>query len=155
MIRIKDDFMTGDQKDVEKVPTALTEPMAITGSTVQNFVNSTIKQIQGAVPQGFQVRGDIAFDLSLVHKDEGGGKVDLKVIGLGGQVSKEQTQRVQFNISPIDEAAEADKKARIAKAQKEEEREKRNLKALQEDDESRSGEVSGVRYKHTSKELFR
>ncbi|MBI3035337.1 hypothetical protein HYY71_03365 [Candidatus Woesearchaeota archaeon] len=125
-----------------------TNPM-ITGSTVQMFVENTITQIYKGTPKGYAIRGQIEFDLSLIQKDEGGGKLDLKVVGIGGEISKEQSHRVKFSISPTDEAEEAEKQARIAKAQQEEERAKRNLKALQESNNPRK-EVSGVRYSRPS-----
>ena len=48
------------------------------------------------------------------------GKADIKVAGFGKEVSKEQTHRIKFSVAPIDEADEAEKKAKIAEAKSKE-----------------------------------
>lgn len=91
------------------------------GSSIQLFVESTLKQIEAGKPQNYKVSGDISFDLSIIQTAEAGGKIDLKVVGIGGEVTKEQTQRITFALKPINEAEEAETKARIARAKAQEE----------------------------------
>ena len=81
------------------------------------FVENTINQIHKGLPEGYTIKGKIDFDLSLVHKDTGGGRLDLKVVGIGGEVTQEQSQRVKFSIAPTNEAEEYEKKAKIAEAE--------------------------------------
>lgn len=92
----------------------------VTGSTVQSVVEGTINQIGAGIPKGYSIKGTIDFDLAIVQKSASSGKADIKVVGLGKEVSKEQSHRIKFSISPIDEADEAEKRAKIAEAESKE-----------------------------------
>ncbi len=104
----------------------------ITGSTIPNFISTTIEQIESGLPKRYKLSKDINFDLSVVHTMEGGGKVDLKVIGLGGNIGSEHTQKVSFSISPISDVMEAEERARIQVAREQENKAKIQADAVQD-----------------------
>jgi len=104
---------------------------AITGSTIQNFIKGTVQQIEAGLPENYKISKDINFDLSVVHSVEGGGKLDFTVVGLGGNVSKEQTQRVSFSISPVNKLDLAQERAELQIAREKENMAKIKANALQ------------------------
>ena len=69
------------------------------GSPVTEFVKSTVEQIKAGLPQGFMVRGDIEFELSVISGDKVGGGLQLQVLKFGGEVKNEQVQKVKFAVT--------------------------------------------------------
>jgi len=68
------------------------------GSPIKNFVNQSVKEIEAGMPKGYEVTSGIDFELSVVNRQQKGGKIDLRVLSLGGDVATQNTQKVRFSI---------------------------------------------------------
>ena len=68
------------------------------GSPVKNFVNQTIKEIAEGLPKGYALTSNVNFELSVVNQKSGKGKIDLRVLSLGGDVSTQNAQKVSFSV---------------------------------------------------------
>ena len=71
---------------------------------IKEFVSNSIKQIKDALPEGFILDSKMDFDVSLTTKSDAGGKIDIKLTGLGAKTENSQTHRLRFSI--IDEKAQ-------------------------------------------------
>jgi hypothetical protein len=82
------------------------------GSPIKEFIKQSIKQIEAGLPSDYQLSSPIAFDLSVANVDKINGGINLQVIKIGGDVSKEQVQRISFSVSSKTQEKENYKKAK-------------------------------------------
>jgi hypothetical protein len=71
------------------------------GTPLEEFIESTITKIKGALPDGFKIKDDIEFELTVVSVGEKEGGLDLIVVNTGGQSIKEETHRIKFSVKEI------------------------------------------------------
>lgn len=99
------------------------------GSPVKHFVSQSIKEIEAGMPKGYALTSNIDFELSVVNKQMKGGKVDLRVLSLGGDVATQNTQKVRFSVGdPKLVEQQAKKLFKILKEVGEEPKKKRKKK---------------------------
>jgi len=68
------------------------------GSPVNTFVAQTIKEIENGLPENYDLTSNIDFELSVANQQAGNGKIDLRVLGLGGETSTQNVQKVRFSV---------------------------------------------------------
>ena len=73
-----------------------------TGSEVQTFIESTLKQIkEGVKKSDFIIKESVDFDLEVTERKEKEGSIGFKqLIKIGGKKEGENTQRVRFSAKP-------------------------------------------------------
>jgi hypothetical protein len=89
-------------------------------TSVTEFIQSSIKQIQDGLPQGAIIEGSIKFDMATFVQREKNGGLDISVLNLGTNIPENQTQRVSVSIKILSDAdiiQEATKKAKAQKKQ--------------------------------------
>jgi hypothetical protein len=89
-------------------------------TSVTEFIQSTIKQIQDGLLQGAIIEGSIKFDMATFVQREKNGGLDISVLNLGTNIPENQTQRVSVSIKILSDADiihEATKKAKAQKKQ--------------------------------------
>jgi len=67
------------------------------GLPIKLFVKNALKDIQDGVDKNFVV-GNVNFEVSVTASSKKGGKVDVKVVEAGADVSSQTTQRITFNV---------------------------------------------------------
>lgn len=72
------------------------EVKANAGSELKTFVQESIKQVEHGLPKGYEIKGDLNFELSVVDTSKKKAGVDIKVLKLGGNVDKEVVQKIRF-----------------------------------------------------------
>jgi hypothetical protein len=92
----------------------------LNASPLKHFVNATINQIKNALPNGFRLKGDIEFELSVVNVGDAKGGVDLRVVNIGGSTSKEETQIIKFAVTDKEPESDVLTEAEVTKILKEE-----------------------------------
>lgn len=93
-----------------------------TGSPVKDFVKSFLEQAEdGMQEKGFVTYSEkdahIKIELNAAEVQEVGGGFKIHVFSLGGKQSDTNSQKMTIFAKKVDEAEEAEKKARIAEAQ--------------------------------------
>ena len=87
-------------------------------TSVTDFIQSSIKQIQEGLPPGAIIGDSITFDMAtFVQRDKNGG-LDISVLNLGTNIPENQTQRVSVTIKIRSDAEIVHDAAKKAKAQK-------------------------------------
>jgi hypothetical protein len=77
----------------------MTNKIDLNASPIKQFVHTTINQISNGLPEGFYIKDDIEFELSVVSVGDKQGGIDLKVLNLGGGSKKEETQKIRFSVT--------------------------------------------------------
>lgn len=68
------------------------ENMANENNELKDFISESLRQIREAHTDKLQVdKGIVRFEIAVTKKDIGGGKVGIKVLGIGGEVGKDST----------------------------------------------------------------
>lgn len=66
--------------------------MADENNELKDFISESLRQIREAHAGKLQVdRGIVRFEIAVTKKDIGGGKVGIKVLGIGGEIGKDST----------------------------------------------------------------
>jgi hypothetical protein len=65
---------------------------------LSEFVKSVVEGVTSGTPNGFELKGNIRFDVSIVKVKEAGGKLRIVVVDLGGKVAHENVSRVCFEV---------------------------------------------------------
>jgi len=65
---------------------------------IKEFVSKSIEQIKAGLPVGCGLDGKFDFDISVVTTKEKGGKIDIKLAGIGAESSVQQLHRIRFSI---------------------------------------------------------
>lgn len=68
------------------------------GSPLKEFIRLAITQINEALPEGFEIKDGIEFELTVVSVGEKEGGIDLVVLKAGGHSIKEKTHRRKFSL---------------------------------------------------------
>lgn len=87
-------------------------------TSVTEFIQSSIKQIQDGLPQGAIIEGSIKFDMATFVQREKNGGLYIGVLNLGTTIPENQTQRVSVSIKILSDADIIQEAAKKAKAQK-------------------------------------
>ena len=92
------------------------------GSPVKDFVKSFLEQAEdGMQEKGFVTCSEkdahIKIELNAAEVQEAGGGFKIHVFSLGGKQSDTNSQKMTIFAKKVDEVEEAEKKARIAEAQ--------------------------------------
>lgn len=74
-------------------------------SEIQKFVQETVKEIRGGIPEGFRIDDKIHFDISVVTSSKAKGGLDIKIASLGSDIESKNVHRINFSI--VDEKAQA------------------------------------------------
>ena len=86
------------------------------GSPIKTFIEKIRKESTDGLAD-WELKAPIELELSAIVKGKIGGGMDIEVVHFGAKVEAEQLQKVKMAIGPKNEAEEAEKKARIAEAQ--------------------------------------
>lgn len=86
------------------------------GSPIKTFIEKIRKESTDGLAD-WELKAPIELELSAIVKGKIGGGIDIEVVHFGAKVEAEQLQKVKMAIGPKNEAEEAEKKARIAEAQ--------------------------------------
>ncbi|MBN2094856.1 MAG: hypothetical protein JW727_02310 [Candidatus Aenigmarchaeota archaeon] len=79
---------------------------------VEKFVSETINQIKAALPEGYILNGNLDFEVSVATTQGKGGKIDLKLVGLGDSSDTQKVQKIKFSI--VDERAQKKNLAQVS-----------------------------------------
>lgn len=74
------------------------------GSPIKTFVNQTLKEINDGLPKGYDLTSSVDFELSVVNNTSKKGKIDVRVLSLGGDINAQNTQKVRFSIGDPNKA---------------------------------------------------
>ena len=72
--------------------------MEIDSVELSNYVKSTIEGIENGLKEGYKLKGEIEFELAVVNTKEGEGGLKIKVVNLGGSLSKENVSKIKFKV---------------------------------------------------------
>ena len=72
---------------------------------IKEFVSESIRQIKSALPKGCVLDGKFDFDISVITTKETGGKIGIKLAGIGHTSNTQQLHRIRFSIT--DEKSQA------------------------------------------------
>lgn len=66
--------------------------MTDNNNELKDFISESLRQIREAHTDKLSVdKGIVRFEIAVTKKDIGGGKVGIKVLGIGGEVGKDST----------------------------------------------------------------
>ncbi len=66
--------------------------MEDTNNELKDFISESLRQIRDAHGEKLTVdKGIVRFEIAVTKKDIGGGKIGIKVLGIGGEVRKDST----------------------------------------------------------------
>ena len=80
------------------------------GSPVKTFISQTVKEIEDGLPKNYDLTSNIDFELSVVNQQTNNGKIDLRVVGIGGGISTQNIQKVRFSVGDPKKAEQQVKK---------------------------------------------
>ncbi len=69
-------------------------------SEITEFVKQTIKDIEMALPKGYEISDDIRFEINVTKANNSGGKMDIKILSADNRVSDSIVHKIQFEVSP-------------------------------------------------------
>ena len=69
-------------------------------SEITEFVKQTIKDIEMALPKGYEISDDIRFEINVTKANNSGGKMDIKIVSADNKVSESIVHKIQFEVSP-------------------------------------------------------
>lgn len=72
--------------------------MEIDSKELGEYVKSTIEGIENGLKEGYKLRGEIEFELAVINLKEGGGSLKIKIVDVGGSLSKENISKIKFKI---------------------------------------------------------
>lgn len=72
--------------------------MKFESKEISEYVKSTIEGIEKGLPKGYELKGEIEFELVIVNTKEGEGGIKIQVVSLGGNKSKEDTSKIKFKV---------------------------------------------------------
>lgn len=86
--------------------------MADENNELKDFISESLRQIREAHGDKLRVdKGIVRFEIAVTKKDIGGGKVGIKVLGVGGEVGKDSTvehaSKIMFE-TYIDQSEQSD-----------------------------------------------
>ena len=67
-------------------------------TSLQDFINSSLNQIQSALPNSAEISGEIKFEISVVSQREKDGGINLRVVNYDSGISQQETQKIIFNV---------------------------------------------------------
>ena len=103
------------------------------GIPIKTFIEKIRKESTDGLAD-WELKAPIELELSAIVKGKAGGGMDIEVVHFGAKVEAEQLQKVKMAIGPKSEAEEAEKKARIAEAEANEQNALRRKKLSNETD---------------------
>ena len=65
---------------------------------IKEFIAKSIEQIKAGLPEGCGLDGKFDFDISVITTKEKGGKIDIKLVGVGAESSVQQLHRIKFSV---------------------------------------------------------
>ncbi|MBN1860326.1 MAG: hypothetical protein JW840_02570 [Candidatus Thermoplasmatota archaeon] len=68
---------------------------------IGEFISKAIQDVKSGMPEGCALGGVFDFDISVTTEKKKGGKLDIRLVGIGRSSGSKQTQRMRFQI--IDE----------------------------------------------------
>ncbi len=66
-------------------------------SELQEYIEDVLAQIEKGTSNN-AIWGSVYFDIETTKKSEGGGKIGVSVVGVGGSKSSESVSRIQFKV---------------------------------------------------------
>jgi len=84
-------------------------------SSLEEYVNTTIAQIEKGIPNHAILDGSIRFEMATVGQKDKSGKLSISVLNIGAGASESQIQKVSFSVKRLTEteiAKDAAEKAR-------------------------------------------
>jgi hypothetical protein len=87
------------------------------GDTIKEFIDSALTQIQDATSKNAMVNGSIIFEMSTYIQKDNSGKIDIKVLNIGQDVSSHQIQKITIPVKILTESEKAVEAAKKAKAE--------------------------------------
>ena len=82
------------------------------GNPLGDFIKKSLSEIEAGLPKDYTLASNVEFELSLVNAGGKKGGLDLQVVRLGGDVKKEQTQRIRFSVRSARQTREGYKQAK-------------------------------------------
>jgi hypothetical protein len=65
---------------------------------LSEYVKSVVEGVTSGTPNGFELKGNIRFDVSVVKVKEAGGNLRIMVVDLGGKVAQQNVSRICFEV---------------------------------------------------------
>ena len=69
---------------------------------VEKVVQSTIKGIKSGLEEGFEIKGNIKFELAVMTVKEGEGGIKILIADAGAKASKEALSKITFEVGAIE-----------------------------------------------------
>ena len=70
----------------------------IESQELKNFIRSTIENIEKGLKKGYELIGDIEFEVAVVNLKKVGGGLRLLVVDASGKYSKEAVTKIKFRV---------------------------------------------------------
>ncbi|WP_048110837.1 hypothetical protein [Methanoregula formicica] len=87
------------------------------GDSIKEFIDPALVQIREAVSTNAIVGGTIVFEMSTYIQKDKSGKLDIKVLNIGQDVSSHQIQKITIPIKILTESEKAVEAVKKAKAE--------------------------------------
>ncbi|MBU0580944.1 MAG: hypothetical protein KKA19_07180 [Candidatus Margulisbacteria bacterium] len=72
--------------------------MKIDSAELGEYVKSTIEGIEKGLKEGYQLKGEIEFELAVINTKEGEGGLKIKIVNVGGSLSNENVSKIKFKV---------------------------------------------------------
>lgn len=72
--------------------------MEINSDELSQYVKSTIEGMEKGLKEGYKLKGEIEFELGVINTKQGKGGLKIKVVNLGGGLSKENVSKIKFKV---------------------------------------------------------
>ncbi len=72
--------------------------MEIDSAELGDYVKSTIEGIEKGLKEGYKLKGEIEFELAIINTKEGEGGLKIKIVNVGGSLSKENVSKIKFKV---------------------------------------------------------
>ena len=85
------------------------------GSPIKSFIEQVKKETIDGLSD-WELKAPIELELNVIIGGKAGGGLDIQVVNFGAKVEAEQQQKIKMTIGPRTDVDEAERKARIARA---------------------------------------
>lgn len=72
--------------------------MEIDSVELSNYVKSTIEGIENGLKESYKLKGEIEFELAVINTKEREGGLKIKIVNVGGSLSKENVSKIKFKV---------------------------------------------------------
>lgn len=72
--------------------------MKIDSAELGEYVKSNIEGIEKGLKEGYQLKGEIEFELAVINTKEGEGGLKIKIVNVGGSLSNENVSKIKFKV---------------------------------------------------------